>query len=168
MTTQVDFKAIFDGFDPSKYEQEARERWGHTDAYQESARRTRNYSEQDWRALKAEQDAIMRDAAAAFSAKVSPTDPVALDIAERHRLFIEDPDIKKRQFGCAEQIGGGCFPEREKQDVFHAASMDGFTAVRKAPSSCTSPSDGNTLLQWGSRVFEKRLALAPRRSAMKE
>jgi hypothetical protein len=27
----------------------------------------------------------------------------------------------------------GYFPEREKQDVFPAASRDGFTAVRKIP-----------------------------------
>jgi hypothetical protein len=29
---------------------------------------------------------------------------------------------------------GGDFPGREKQDVFPAASMDGFTAARKIPS----------------------------------
>jgi MerR family transcriptional regulator, thiopeptide resistance regulator len=29
----MDMKEIFDGFDPSKYEDEARERWGNTDAY---------------------------------------------------------------------------------------------------------------------------------------
>lgn len=29
---------------------------------------------------------------------------------------------------------GGHFPEREKQDVFPAASMDEFTAVREMPS----------------------------------
>ena len=32
----MDMKNIFDGFDPSKYEDEARERWGKTDAYKES------------------------------------------------------------------------------------------------------------------------------------
>jgi hypothetical protein len=29
---------------------------------------------------------------------------------------------------------GGDFPGREKQDVFPAASRDGFTAARKIPS----------------------------------
>jgi hypothetical protein len=33
-----------------------------------------------------------------------------------------------------EPILGGDFPGREKQDVFPAASMDGFTAARKIPS----------------------------------
>jgi hypothetical protein len=34
-----------------------------------------------------------------------------------------------------EELGlGGDFPGREKQDVFPAASMDGFTAARKIPS----------------------------------
>jgi hypothetical protein len=33
-----------------------------------------------------------------------------------------------------EPVLGGDFPGREKQDVFPAASMDGFTAARKIPS----------------------------------
>ena len=36
---------MFEGFDPTEYEDEARERWGHTDAYRESARRTQAYGE---------------------------------------------------------------------------------------------------------------------------
>ncbi|HZD03899.1 MAG TPA: MerR family transcriptional regulator, partial [Longimicrobiales bacterium] len=35
---------LFEGFDPSEYEDEARERWGGTEAYAESARRARGYS----------------------------------------------------------------------------------------------------------------------------
>lgn len=34
----------FDQFEHAQYADEARERWGHTDAYQESERRTRAYS----------------------------------------------------------------------------------------------------------------------------
>src|SRR6185503_11059591 len=36
----MDMKEIFGGFDPAKYEDEAKERWGNTDAYKESTKRT--------------------------------------------------------------------------------------------------------------------------------
>ena len=39
MTTE-EITALFNGFNPSQYEQEVKERWGKTDAYKESARRT--------------------------------------------------------------------------------------------------------------------------------
>src|SRR6185295_4736020 len=58
----MDMKQIFDGFDPSKYEEEARQRWGETDAYKESMKRTSRYMADDWKAIQAEQAAIYKDA----------------------------------------------------------------------------------------------------------
>jgi DNA-binding transcriptional MerR regulator len=86
----MDMKDIFDGFDPAQHEAEAKERWGDSDAYKESKRRTEKYTEQDWRTLKAEQSAIY--AADAFASKVAgkkPSDDDVTDIAERHRLSID-------------------------------------------------------------------------------
>ena len=40
----MDTRELFNGFDPSKYEAEAQERWGDTDGYQESIRRTKGYT----------------------------------------------------------------------------------------------------------------------------
>lgn len=85
----MDMKEIFDGFDPAKYETETKERWGRTDAYKESMRRTQGYTPEDWQRLKSEQDAIYRDAAAAMQAGKSPSDDDVKEIAERHRLCIE-------------------------------------------------------------------------------
>ena len=82
-------KALFDGFDPSRYEEEARQRWGDTDAYEESARRTSRYTEEDWKGLKSEQERIYNDAAAAMNAGTPPQDPVAMSVAERHRLLLD-------------------------------------------------------------------------------
>lgn len=84
----VDMKTLFDGFDPSRYEEEAGQRWGHTDAYKESARRTSRYKDQDWKLLQAEQDRIYSDAIAAMNAGTAPEDPAAMSVAERHRLLI--------------------------------------------------------------------------------
>jgi DNA-binding transcriptional MerR regulator len=85
----MDMKEIFDGFDPSEYEDEARERWGKTDAYKESMKRTKRYTADDWKRIKLEQQAIYQDAAAMMKAGGKPSDPKAMDIAERHRLSID-------------------------------------------------------------------------------
>jgi len=64
---------VFDGFDPSEHEDEVRQRWGDTDAYRESARRTARYTKEDWERVKAEGAAAVEALAAAFDAG-SPVD----------------------------------------------------------------------------------------------
>lgn len=85
----IDMKDIFDGFDPSKFESEASDRWGQTDNYKESVRRTKKLTAEDWKRLKTEQDAIYRDAAEAMISGKSPDLNDVMDIADRHRLFID-------------------------------------------------------------------------------
>ena len=48
----VDMKKIFDGFDPDQYADETKQRWGDTEAYKISAKRTKSYTEADWEKLK--------------------------------------------------------------------------------------------------------------------
>jgi DNA-binding transcriptional MerR regulator len=86
---EYDLFEAFGEFDPKEHEDEARERWGHTDAYRESARRTARYTKEDWLRVKAEQDEV-EDAFAAAMASGIPADSAdAMDIAERHRLDID-------------------------------------------------------------------------------
>lgn len=80
---------VFGEFDPAQYKDEAAERWGDTDAYRESARRTKRYGKADWQRMKAEQDAVDARMVETFSAGVAPTDPVAMDVAEEARLLID-------------------------------------------------------------------------------
>ena len=87
MSDEGMFEAFGD-FDPREYEQEAKERWGSTEAYRESARRTRGYSKEDWAAVKAEGDAINADMAALLDAGVPADHARAMAVAERHRLMI--------------------------------------------------------------------------------
>ncbi|HEX2873250.1 MAG TPA: MerR family transcriptional regulator [Polyangiaceae bacterium] len=82
-------ESLFDGFDPSRYEAEAEQRWGHTDAFVESRKRTRHYTREDWQRFAAEQAAIYGAAVEALRAGKPPTDPDALAAAERHRESIE-------------------------------------------------------------------------------
>ena len=85
----MDMKEIFDGFDPSEYEDEVKERWGNTKAYKESMKRTKRYTADDWEQFKEEQSAIYKDAAAVMKAGGKPSDPRAMDVAERLRLSID-------------------------------------------------------------------------------
>lgn len=85
----MNMQNLFDGFDPAKYEDEAKQRWGDMEAYKESKKRTSRYTAEDWERLKAEQGAIYADAAAAMRAGKAPSEPEAMDIAERHRMSIE-------------------------------------------------------------------------------
>jgi DNA-binding transcriptional MerR regulator len=87
--SKVDMKKIFDGFDPHRYEEEVKQRWGNTDAYKTSVQRMKSYTEADLRTLKAEQAAIYTDALAALRDGVNADDARAMDIAERHRLVVD-------------------------------------------------------------------------------
>ncbi len=82
-------KDLFDGFDPAEHEDEARERWGETDAFKESARRTRGYGAREWAQIKEEQQAIYGELCALMVAGVSADDEAAMDAAERHKRSID-------------------------------------------------------------------------------
>ncbi|PKQ37804.1 MAG: MerR family transcriptional regulator [Actinobacteria bacterium HGW-Actinobacteria-1] len=84
-----DMFEAFGDFDPKQYEAEVEERWGETDAYKESARRTKGYKKEDWARYKAESDQIGRDTAALMDAGVPADDPRAMDLAEQARLQID-------------------------------------------------------------------------------
>ena len=68
---------------------EARERWGHTDAWRESVQRTRGYTEDDWARIRAESDEVFGRMAARMAEGTSPTSAVAMDLAEAHRRHID-------------------------------------------------------------------------------
>src|SRR5688500_16677698 len=53
---------LFEGFNPAQHEEEARNRWGTSDAFVEAGKRTRGYSPDDWKAIKAEQAAVYENA----------------------------------------------------------------------------------------------------------
>ena len=85
---EIDVTAIFDGFDPAEYEEEVQQRWGETDAYKESARRTKTYTDADWTLLKSELDQIWIEAAEAMRQGTPPDAYTALELVERHRKHV--------------------------------------------------------------------------------
>lgn len=64
---------------------EAQARWGDTDAWKQSQRRTAAYTKEDWLAIKAEADANIAGFAAAIQADEPADGTVAMDLAEAHR-----------------------------------------------------------------------------------
>lgn len=84
------------------YRNEARERWGNTDAYKESERRTANYSQSDWDELSAGMDSIMAGFADLKVQGVPPEDDRARLQVEKLRQF-----ITKRMYTCTDDILSG-------------------------------------------------------------
>jgi len=71
-----------------EYAEEARERWGDTEAWQQSQRRSAAYTKDDWIAIKAEADASIAGFSGAMRAGEPATGTVAMDLAEAHRQHI--------------------------------------------------------------------------------
>ncbi|MEZ4383685.1 MAG: MerR family transcriptional regulator [Nannocystaceae bacterium] len=88
-TTNEQLKELFDGFDPEAHKDEAQARWGQSEAFRESARRTKSYTPDDWAALKAEAEAIEGGLAAAMNGGEASDSARARELAEAHRLHID-------------------------------------------------------------------------------
>lgn len=87
--TKEEMFEVFGDFDPAEYEEEVQERWGGTDAYKESSRRTARYTKADWERFKAESEQIGTDTARLMDEGVPADDPRAMDLAEQARLQID-------------------------------------------------------------------------------
>ncbi|MEQ1564378.1 MAG: MerR family transcriptional regulator [Myxococcota bacterium] len=87
--TNDDLAALFDGFDPSLYEAEVEARWGDTDAFHESKRRTSRYGRAEWEAIRAEAAAVNERLGELLRAGADPASGEARDAAEAHRAHID-------------------------------------------------------------------------------
>lgn len=119
-TETMSMQSIFDGFDPSKHEAEAKQRWGDTDAYAISSKRTKGYTAAQWTACRAEQDAIYRDMAATLANGLAVDHPNVQAIAERHRLSID-----RWFYPCSAQMHAG-LADLYEADARFAANIDRF------------------------------------------
>jgi DNA-binding transcriptional MerR regulator len=93
MGIQLTPEEKFEVFGPEykqEWETEAEQRWGDTDAWRESQRRTASFSKADWARITAEQAALNERLAAALKAGEAPDSGPAMDLAEEHRQQISD------------------------------------------------------------------------------
>lgn len=79
---------VFGDFRPEDFADEARQRWGGTEAYQQSQRRVATYTKEDWLEIKAEEEQVRVSLAAAFTAGLAPDSEEAMAAAEAHRQHI--------------------------------------------------------------------------------
>jgi DNA-binding transcriptional MerR regulator len=75
-------------FKQEDYEAEVEQRWGNTEAFKESKRRTARYTKEDWAVIKAEGGAALTALADLLAAGTPPDAPAAMDAAEAHRAHI--------------------------------------------------------------------------------
>ncbi len=116
--TDAELREIFgDGFS-DEYQAEAQQRWGDTDAWKQSARRTASYTKADWAAIKAETDAINDDFVAAKRAGLPADGDVARDVAERARIQIDE-----RFYDCSPEFHR-CLGEMYVSDPRFTATYD--------------------------------------------
>lgn len=103
--TPSEMKDVFGDHDPTQYQEEAEQRWGDTDAYKVSHRRTSAYTKDDWARLGAEGEANELAFCEAMLAGLPPESDEAKAAAERHRLHIDTwfyPCSYEMQSGLAE------------------------------------------------------------------
>ena len=101
-----------DGFSPAR-EQEAQERYGHTDDWAEYQRRTAAMSRTDWVKGKQELDAVEQALVEAFTRGVQPGSEEANALAERHRasLFFFEVTPAKHAILARGYVEDACFNE---------------------------------------------------------
>lgn len=80
---------VFGDHDPRAYAEEAQERWGETDAYRESHRRTSAYTKADWQRMGEQSESIEAEFAACLAAGLPPDSERAKSAAEAHRQHID-------------------------------------------------------------------------------
>jgi hypothetical protein len=87
LTPEERFELFGDGFS-EEYAAEAEQRWGDTEAWAQSQRRTSAYSKEDWVRIKQEGEAVERRFAEALRSGVPADSERAMDVAEEHRQQI--------------------------------------------------------------------------------
>jgi MerR family transcriptional regulator, thiopeptide resistance regulator len=93
---------IFGGGFSEEYQAEAEERWGDTDAWAQSQRRTSAYTKEDWLRIKEETDDLQQRFAEAMRAGVAADSAQAMDVAEEHRQH-----ISRWFYDCPPQMHAG-------------------------------------------------------------
>jgi DNA-binding transcriptional MerR regulator len=88
MSTE-EMKALFDGFDPTEYDEEVQQRWGQSEAFKESARRTKRYGKDEWDQYKREARSLADRIVACMHAGVAPDDDALQRLVEEHRMLID-------------------------------------------------------------------------------
>lgn len=100
--TREEQREIFGGTFSDEYSAEAQERWGDTDAWAQSSKRTKHYDKAQWEQIKTETDEINDAFAALLTAGTPATSDDAVAVAERARM-----QINTWFYDCSPQMHAG-------------------------------------------------------------
>ncbi|MBW5485623.1 MerR family transcriptional regulator [Streptomyces bambusae] len=109
---------VFGDHDPDQYADEVQERWGDTDAYKESARRTASYTKEDWKRLMDLHNDICRRFAELMATGATAGSEAAMDLAEEHRQWIDGS-----YYACSHEMHT-CIGETYVSDERFTATYD--------------------------------------------
>jgi DNA-binding transcriptional MerR regulator len=101
MTPEERLQAFGD-FDPDEYAEEAQQRWGDTDAFAESALRTKAYTVDDWQRQSAEADEVNQGFLRLMAAGAAADSDEAGALVDAHRAH-----ITKWFYECTPEIHAG-------------------------------------------------------------
>jgi DNA-binding transcriptional MerR regulator len=113
-TIAVTEQEMFDGFDPTQYEEEGESLWGNRPAWKESQQRTRRYSKQDWKDIQAEAKMIAE--AIASRMDLAPGDPEVQEWIAQYHQHIND-----RYYTCTTRIFRGLADSYVQDERFTAS-----------------------------------------------
>jgi len=100
--TNEEMLDVFGDFDPAEHAAEAEQRWGDSDAYRQSTRRTASYSKADWLDIKREATEINAAFAELMAGGTQADSGEAAAIVDRHRAH-----ITKWFYDCSPEIHTG-------------------------------------------------------------
>ena len=101
LTPEEKFELFGEGYS-ADYEREAEERWGDTEAWTQSQRRTSAYTKEDWVRIKEETDDVQRRFAEVMNSGAPADSQQAMDVAEDHRRH-----ISRWFYDCPPQMHAG-------------------------------------------------------------
>ena len=119
---ETEIAEVFGDNDPRRHETEAQQRWGNTDAYKESSRRTSSYSKEDWQRIQEQTAANVQQFVTAMQSRLAAASVEAMDAAEAHRLLISE-----FYYDCNYQIHTG-LAEMYVADERFAAHYNNYAA----------------------------------------
>lgn len=94
--------SVFGDFDPAEHAEEARQRWGGTDEYAQSALRTSGYTTEDWEAIQTEAAGVYAGFHALQQRGIAPESPEAAAMVETHREH-----ISRWFYECSTEVHAG-------------------------------------------------------------
>ncbi|MFJ9411764.1 MerR family transcriptional regulator [Streptomyces sp. NPDC101393] len=113
---------VFGEFDPDDHAEEVEERWGTTDAYRQSQRRTAAYTKEDWLRIQGEAHDLNMRFAALMESGAGPESAAAMDLAEEHRQ-----QIVRNYYDCSLEIHT-CLAEMYVSDERFTATFEAVKA----------------------------------------